>query len=157
MCVWCGCGRDWVLWMDVIPCVCGCMQSGNSLGVDGAKALVPALSEMKMLQSLNLECKWKWCVCEVRDCFCKWQGSEGMSARVWDCIRVFVCYVCDLWDWMSVVNGCDTCVVACNQGIKLEWREQRRWCLLWARWRCCRVWIFNVSGSDVCVCVCVFV
>ncbi len=30
------------------------MQSGNELGDDGAKALVPALSEMKMLHSLNL-------------------------------------------------------------------------------------------------------
>ncbi len=39
--------------------VCVCMQSVNELGVDGAKALVPALSEMKMLQSLNLESKWK--------------------------------------------------------------------------------------------------
>ncbi len=27
--------------------------------------------------------------------------------------------------------------------------EQRRWCLLWARWRCCRVSILEVSGSDV--------
>ena len=44
--------------MDVIRVWC-CMQSGNELGVDGAKALVPALSEMKMLQSLDLECKWK--------------------------------------------------------------------------------------------------
>ncbi len=33
-------------------------HSDNSLGVDGAKALVPALSEMKMLQSLNLDSKW---------------------------------------------------------------------------------------------------
>ncbi len=39
-------------------CVCNNVlweiQSGNKLGVDGAKALVPALSEMKMLQSLYL-------------------------------------------------------------------------------------------------------
>ncbi len=39
------------------------MQSDNLLGVDGAKALVPALSEMKMLQSLNLYSKWKCGVC----------------------------------------------------------------------------------------------
>jgi hypothetical protein len=35
------------------------MQSDNKLGDEGAKALVPALSEMKMLQSLNVESKWK--------------------------------------------------------------------------------------------------
>ena len=39
--------------------VCGCMQSVNELGDDGSKALVPALSEMKMLQSLDLGSKWK--------------------------------------------------------------------------------------------------
>jgi hypothetical protein len=34
-------------------------DSGNKVGADGAKALVPALSEMKQLQSLNLYSKWE--------------------------------------------------------------------------------------------------
>jgi hypothetical protein len=62
--------------------VCGCVQSGNELGVEGAKALVPALSDMRMLQSLDLGGKWKLCVCEMRDC---WSKYQKMSLRVWEC------------------------------------------------------------------------
>ncbi len=43
--------------MCVTLCVYAVRLSENKIAVDGAKALIPSLSEMKMLQSLNLESK----------------------------------------------------------------------------------------------------
>ncbi len=42
------------------------IQSDNNIGLAGAKALVPALSEMRMLQSLNLSCELKCCVLRLK-------------------------------------------------------------------------------------------
>ena len=76
--------------------MCGCIQSDNELGVDGAKALVPALSEMKMLQSLDLGSECKRCVWRMSDCFCQKQGEfvylfENVN-------MVYVC-MCIVWLW----------------------------------------------------------